>query len=822
MELKEYQQKALLQVKGYLEALVKEIKKGNIKHASLDAWSDVGLKDYQERQNGLGQDLPNFCLKIPTGGGKTFLAVKAIDLFNTIYLKKRTGLILWVVPTNQIYQQTIKSLCNRDHPYRQHLDIASGGQTLILEKTDRFSPLDVAQNLCVLMLMLPSASRQNKETLRMFRDSGGFSDFFPAEDNILGHQKLLEQIPNLDCFSMENGFWGKQIKTSLGNTLRTLSPTIILDEGHKAYSEIAQTTLRGFNPSLILELSATPVQNSNILVDIKGMDLNREEMIKLDLHIINKVDPKWENTLLATIEKRNKLEEEAKNYEANTNINIRPICLIQVERTGKDQRGGRFIHSEDAREYLTKIAGIPEDQVKVTSAELKEIEGIDLMARDCPVRYIITKHALQEGWDCAFAYVLAVLTNPSSKNALTQLVGRILRQPFARKTKIKELDESYVFAFQQKTVGLLTNIKDGFEQEGLGDLAGRVTLDETGENGLVNPEERTFFIREKFKEVAEKIILPIFAVNDNGRWRLVNYEMDIASQISWDKVSLDPLFSLTLSEKEEKNVEVAVNLVDEKQGLIKSEILARPKDGGLKIDEVFLARHILDIVPNPWIAYEFGKKVLVKLLERYDNEIVANNFVFIIEELQKLLIKEKDRLSQEIFFDLLSKERLRFIVFGKNLGFKFRQKTIVEPGEQRLYRNDGEPLQQSLFEFVPKNDLNETEKEVALYLEDQEKLLFWYRNMVRGDYAIQGWRKQKVYPDFIFTGGSMVFVVETKGIHLKGSENTGYKQALFDLCNKEAVRKDYNELGLDIQNLNIRYEMIYGDEWQRRLSDMLK
>lgn len=792
MELKEYQQKALSQVKGYLEAIDKEIKSGNIKHASLDAWLNVGLKNYQERQNGLCQDLPNFCLKIPTGGGKTFLAVKAIDLINTIFLKKRTGLILWVVPTNQIYQQTIKSLRNRDHPYRQHLDIASGGQTLILEKTDRFSPLDVTQNLCVLMLMLPSAARQNKETLRMFRDSGGFGDFFPAEDDILGHQKLSEQIPNLDCFSMENGFWRKQIKTSLGNTLRTLSPVIILDEGHKAYSEIAQNTLRGFNPSLILELSATPVSTSNILVDIKGMDLNREEMIKLDLHIINKVDPDWKNTLLSAVEKRNKLEEGAKNYEANTNINIRPICLIQVERTGKDQRSGRFIHSEDAREYLIKIAGIPEEQVKVTSSELKEIEGIDLMARDCPVRYIITKYALQEGWDCAFAYVLTVLTNPSSKNNLTQLVGRILRQPFARKTKIKELDESYVFAFQQKTAGLLANIKDGFEQEGLGELAGRIAIDES-ETNEINTKERTFYIREKFKKTAEQIILPVFAINNNGQWRLVNYETDISSQISWNKVSLDSLFSLILSEKEEKNIEVAVNLVDEKQGLIKTEILDRPKDGGLKIDEVFLARHILDIVPNPWIAYEFGKKVLTKLLEKYDNEIVTNNFVFIVEELQKHLIKEKNRLAQEVFFDLLSKELLRFIVFGKNLGFKFRQKIIVGFGEQRIYCTDGELLQKSLFEFMSQDDFNETEREVALYLEDQEKLLFWYRNMARGDYAIQGWHKQKIYPDFILTGNSKIFVVETKGIHLKGSEDTNYKQALFDLCNKEAIRKDDNE-----------------------------
>jgi type III restriction enzyme len=70
-------------------------------------------------------------------------------------------------------------------------------------------------------------------------------------------------------------------------------------------------------------------------------------------------------------------------------------------------------------------------------SEKDDIEGIDLFANDCDIRYIITKQALQEGWDCSFAYVLTVLTNPSSATGITQLVGRILRQPFARKTKIK-------------------------------------------------------------------------------------------------------------------------------------------------------------------------------------------------------------------------------------------------------------------------------------------------------------------------------------------------------------------------------------------------
>ena len=89
----------------------------------------------------------------------------------------------------------------------------------------------------------------------------------------------------------------------------------------------------------------------------------------------------------------------------------------------------------------------------VKSAEIDELKDFDdmggLMVRDCPMRYIITKQALQEGWDCSFAYVLTILTNPHSKTAMTQLVGRILRQPYARKTHVPALDESYVYCFQR-------------------------------------------------------------------------------------------------------------------------------------------------------------------------------------------------------------------------------------------------------------------------------------------------------------------------------------------------------------------------------------
>jgi type III restriction enzyme len=840
MELKEYQVKALSEVKTYFRHLAEWRKKADqMPDAEIafpaKAWEKaVPARSYISRKNGIGKPLPNFCLKIPTGGGKTLLAVKMIDLANIIYRKKRTGLVLWIVPTTQIYRQTIQSLKDRDHPYRQHLDLASGGRTVILEKTDRFSPLDVDENLVVLMLMLPSTNRQTKETLKVFKDSGGFQDFFPAEDDVGRQEKVLQNIPNLDTYHQEKGFWGKQIKTSLGNTLRTLSPIIILDEGHKAYSEGAQNTLRGFNPCMIAELSATPSKKSNILVEISGRELLREEMIKLDLHVVNKVSPDWKDTLLSGVNKRNVLEQKAREYEANSGVNIRPICLIQAERTGKEQRGTRYIHSEDVREHLIKSIGIPADEVALKTSEKDELKDVDdaggLMDRDCKIRYIITKQALQEGWDCAFAYVLVILTNPSSKNALTQLVGRILRQPGARKTRLKELDESYVFCFKQKANELLSSIRNGFNREGLGDLKSQIVSDieENGEDR--SQPERLVNIRERFKKAASDTILPVFMVRSKRRWRPVNYEMDIAAQMPWENVNLEPVFGLTLSMSEEKDIEHVATLSDDIKKVIEEKSTIELKEGGIRVDPVFMTRQISDIVPNPWRAHEFAQKVIAHFAKNHDIKMIANNFVFIIEELRKQLELEKNRLAEEIFRQMLDSDQLRFLLIGEKFDFTFPKTIKVKPASRTLNRKNGRQLQLGLFEFVPEEEFNETEKAVAWYLEGQKRLFFWYRNRARRDYGIQGWRKYKIYPDFIFTSTSseskdnyeQVYVVETKGLHLMGSQDTDYKRKMFSLCNKEAKSRSWNELGLQMKEKVIRFEVLAEDEWEAKLNQMLQ
>jgi len=836
MELKDYQTTALKQVRQYLEVLdtwrdkYKQVADIVGKNAAPDfplkTWETVKNPFYHSRKNGLGDYLPNFCLKIPTGGGKTLLAVKTIDLIQSIYLSRKNGLVLWIVPSDAIYRQTIKNLKDHDHPYRQHLDMASGGKTIILEKTEYFSPDDVTENLVVMMLMLPSAWRENRETLRLFRDNGGFTEFFPAEDDINGHADLLQKFPNLDVFNGESPLFPKQIKTSLGNTLRILSPIIILDEGHKAYGDNSQKALYDFNPCIIVELSATPLDKSNSLVDISGMALNKEDMIKLDLHIVNKASVKWEDTLLSAISKRNVLEDKAKEYEANAGRNIRPICLIQVERTGKDQKGKGFIHADDVREYLIKTAGVPEEYIAVKTSEKDDIEGIDLLSSQCPIRYIITKQALQEGWDCSFAYVLVVLTNPASKNNLTQLVGRILRQPYAIKTKITELDESYVFCFQQSGVTLMESVRKGLMGEGLGDLTQKVVTDEM--LGQAKAETQiTIYFRDKFKHFSGNIYLPVFAMNEDRKMRRVNYESDIVSRISWQDLQSDMVLGTVLSTIEEKDTETAYEMIDNVKDIIRQKGILRLKEGGIELDYEFMARHLMEIIPNPWIAYDYGKNALNHFLKKYKYEIVKNNFVFIIEQLKKNAENEKERLAEQVFRQLINEKKLQFLIIRSATGIKLNDTQVIDVSSKTLTKENGQPLQRSLFDFVPVEDFNATEQSVAWYLEEQEKLLWWYRNLSRQDYYIQGWRKHKIYPDFIFTevdandnkAFSKVFVVETKGLHLK-NEDTAYKQNILDICNDIGIEKSWNELGMEFPEKKVIFKIVYDNEWQARINEL--
>ncbi len=853
MILKEYQQRALTTVRSFLEALAEWREKETAARSQDPDWGfdwvqrawekTAAGRAYFVRHNGLGDLLPAFCLKVPTGGGKTLLATRVIDLANTHVRQSRRGLVLWIVPTTQIYNQTLKALKDRDHPYRQQLDLSSGQRTLILEKTMAFGPRDVAENLCVLLLMLPSANRQTRETLRMFRDSGGFDRFFPPDDDPSAHAKLLDDIPNLDTFEQTAGFWGRYVKTSLGNTVRLLKPLIILDEGHKAYSANAKATLEGFNPCMIVELSATPVKGANVLVEILGRELNAEEMIKLDLHIHNKTSGDWRSTMLESIGHRDRLEAEARHHEAESGTYIRPICVIQVERTGREQRRPGYIHTDDVREYLLQHPGIAPEHIAVKTSSTDELREVDdvggLMSRDCPIRFIITKQALQEGWDCPFAYILTILTNPASRTGLTQLVGRVLRQPYACKTGVPLLDESYVFCFSRRGAEVLQEIRKGFGLEGLQGLEGKVTEDSLDSSREILMTQQ----RAGYRAATRDFVLPAFMIRDVDGWRLVHYEADILSRLPWDDIDVSPLDDLALDERraevshlraglgaESHVLELeagtsAHNERDSTSGETGSSAVGDP------VDYFFAASHLLDLIPNPWRGRELARRTFEGLLARYPAELVAANHAFVLEELRRRVEMERDRLSREVFSRLLASGEMRFLVVAEDLQFNRLPAEIEVPQAKQANREDGRPYQRNLFDVTTEDDLNQFENKVATYLDQQARLFFWYRNRARKDYYLQGWKPRRIYADFIVTlrgdeSGAddnfhQVFVVETKGVHLKASEDTEYKRSVFDICSEHARKADWAEFVPAMRTKVMRFEVVDEDEWQTRLNGML-
>ncbi len=501
MQLKPSQERVIKEIKLFLEALATEQANGS-QYPSLAAW-DKAKKlfylpgEYRQRKNGLEKDLPTFCVKVPTGGGKTLLATQILGLVYQTILKNRngSGLVLWVVPSDQIYKDTLKAFRDRRHFYRESLEFALSRRIEVWEKHEifRLTPGQLRSNLNILILKLASTNRETREQLKFFRDSGGnIVQHFPPENEPEKHKALKNQFPNLDMLGDDNGQDGHLVKTSLGNLVRLCEPAVILDEGHKATSELARKTIEGFNASIVVELSATPPKDANVLVRVTGKELLDEQMIKLPINIANSNQPSWRNCLTQAREKREHLAKLAERHYRATEKLIRPIVLVQVERTGKDQRDAGFVHSEDVKQYLMQREGVHESAIAIKTSEKDDIEGIDLLAEGCPVEWIITKAALQEGWDCPFAYILVSLNNTGSQQSMTQLVGRVLRQPYVERTPFDELNESYVFCLRRKAADISREVKKALEQEGYEGEAASV-VDRSTDDGKTAQKRRLRF-----------------------------------------------------------------------------------------------------------------------------------------------------------------------------------------------------------------------------------------------------------------------------------------------------------------------------------------
>lgn len=801
---------------------------------------------FSQRHDGIGRPVPNVVLKVPTGGGKTYLAASALSRLFGRYLGKNTGFVLWVVPNEAIYTQTKKQLTDRQHPYRQMLDRAAAGRVQILEKDDRLDARDIESSLCVMLLMLQSANRQTRESLKMFQDRGDVHGFFPDEGDQEAHRKVLEATPNLDAYGKAgeaDAFW-PMVKDSLGNALRLIRPVVVMDEGHRAISELAFATLYGFNPCFVLELTATPkdvaatggknpraARPANVLVEVLGTELDREGMIKMPLNLDSRQGSDWRATLAAALERLNALDREAQRLRAERGRYIRPILLVQVERTGEEQRDGKRVHALDVKDWL-KTAGLDDAEIAIKTADTNDLnnpENIDLLVPTNRVRAIITKQALQEGWDCPFAYVLCSLAASSNLSAVTQLIGRILRQPQAEKIGIPVLDECYVITHHADTASVVEAIKEGLEEDGLGDLVKEIKTSDAaaGTRGL-----RVVSRREKFRKT--EIYLPLVLRVVNGIARPLDYDADILYGIEWRGLDPAPLVARIPENAQAADGQMRrIRLTDTGDDRIVTEDSGRNHET-LRFDPAYAVRMVSDIVPNPWVARAIvGDFISGLATHGFDETWLGTHAGLVVDELRKWLEEHRSAKGEALFRTEVAAGRIQFRlrVDGNNWRMPFEAETYEPETGRQLLGKSGGPLERSLFAPLYEGDFSsQDERDIAVYLDGDQALRWWHRNVARTQYAVQGWRREKVYPDFIFAvqrddGATRMAVLEMKGQHLAGNDDTEYKRAVLQLMSQHfawdtAVPAGTMEL-VRQGGETVECDLVLMNEWQRKLPGFL-
>ncbi len=452
MELKPYQQQVINDLSIFLEQ-VQETK--DVKEAFYNFWAKhprtplfpfagTAIEPYK---NNVAR-VPHICIKVPTAGGKTFIACNAIKTIYEAFAYDKPKAVVWLVPSITILDQTIKNLKDTTHPYRQKINSQFGNKVEVFDKAallqgSGFNATSVKEQLSIFVLSFDSIRTANKEGRKVFEQNGSLQSF----------ESLL----------------GKDEEISLMKVLQFLNPLVIVDESHNAESDLSVDMLKEFNPCFILDLTATPRKNSNIVSFIDALELKKENMVKLPVIVYNHQDKT--EVINSSLQLQKRLELQAIEEEKKGGKYIRPIVLFQAQ----PKNGANFLNEEEEKSNVQKLKEklielkIPAEQIKIKTAGINEIKGIDLMSSACEVRFIITINALKEGWDCPFAYILASLADKSSAVDVEQILGRVLRQPYVMKHNFPLLNLSYVLTASSKFLDTLDNIVKGLNKAGFSD-----------------------------------------------------------------------------------------------------------------------------------------------------------------------------------------------------------------------------------------------------------------------------------------------------------------------------------------------------------------
>ena len=444
MELKQYQRDVLREV-GRFARTYSQIRDAATAYGVF--MNAVGLTPGQGGVERYRDDLggaPKVCVKVPTGGGKTFIGASAVRVL-TEALPSRTNVVVWLVPRREILSQTLRNLRNPDHFLRMALDRDFAGRVEVLDKEDglrgrSFSAATVGEQLTLFVLSYDSF--KNKDGRRAYAENSALA-------GLTAYQRDAGTAVDVEGAD----------DTALITALAGTNPIVIVDESHHARSKLSLDMLRNLNPRFVLELTATPARGANVIAQATARQLKREEMVKLPVVVYRRPDKRTTIADAVTLQRR--LEAIAEQDEKRTGRYIRPIVLFQAERRGAEG-------AETYQRLKDKLVegGIPAEQIAVRTGDVDEIGGADLMGRECPIRFIITVEALAEGWDCPFAYVLATVANKSSQVSVEQIVGRVLRQPYAARAGARSLNIAYVLTASADFDATLTQVVDGLNGVG--------------------------------------------------------------------------------------------------------------------------------------------------------------------------------------------------------------------------------------------------------------------------------------------------------------------------------------------------------------------
>lgn len=422
MKLKQYQTDTLSTLRRFLEQARVAGPKGAYEAITKEPEQAKRLGRFGGTYTPLVElpNVPYVCLRLPTGGGKTILGAHSIGIARDAWVEKDYPMVLWLVPSNTIRLQTAEALKNARHPYRQALDEAFDGRVRVFDIADftQIRPHDIRDHCCIVVGTIQTLRVSNTEGRKVYSHNENMEPHFTA---------LPKTLPGLETLE------GGGVKFSFANLMHIHRPLMIVDEAHNAVTGLTREMQGRVNPSAIIEFTATPRLNSNILHSVTAQELKLAEMIKLPI-MLSEHDT-WQNAVNGAIASRASLAEEA---EKDPDY-IRPIVLFQAQPKNQE------VTVEVLKKHLMEVENVEEHKIAIATGDQRELDGINLFDPKCQIEYVITVEALKEGWDCSFAYAFCSVSRIQSAVDVEQLLGRVLRMPYAKRRKADDLNRAYAF-----------------------------------------------------------------------------------------------------------------------------------------------------------------------------------------------------------------------------------------------------------------------------------------------------------------------------------------------------------------------------------------